>query len=225
MKASVERADVSRSIEVSSSLGRDYASLVDLLPQLSRVPDGLGETNLTEEEAEQIRALGFPADPGRWFAPLLPHDLVRDDGLLEPLSDSWAEDVDPRRLLTEQVEKSPARIDEKDSAVPGDGRDRILSEEQLRIFEALQRAGGWVKRRRLQKNLWRLGSRRFNEGLSSLQKSGVLELTGSMVRLTMTELDKELSANLQTPGNATLFQPVETVSVHRKDRRSERVTG
>ncbi len=43
-KASVERADDSRSIEVSMSPGRDYAALVELLSQLSRVPDGLGET-------------------------------------------------------------------------------------------------------------------------------------------------------------------------------------
>ena len=150
---------------------------------------------------------------------------MRGDDLLECLSDEWTENVDRRRLLSAQVEKTDGEIDEENKAEPGDGRDRILSEEQLRIFEALQRAGGWVKRRRLQKNLWRLGSRRFNEGLSSLQKSGVLELTGSMVRLTMTELDKELSANLQTPGNATLLQPVETVSEHRKDRRSERLTG
>ena len=64
-KASVERADGPSSIQVGISPGRDNAALVDLLPQLSRVPDGLAETNLTEEEAAQIRALGFPAASGQ----------------------------------------------------------------------------------------------------------------------------------------------------------------
>ena len=95
-----------------------------LLSQLSRVPDGLGETFLTEEEAEQIRALGFPAAPGKWLAPVLPHDLVMGDGLLEPLS--WTEDVDPRRLLPEQLEKTHAEIEGEDSVEPGDW---IWSEE------------------------------------------------------------------------------------------------
>ena len=197
MKASVERADVSRSIEVSMSPGRDYAALVELLSQLSRVPDGLGETILTEEEAEQICALVFPAAPGKWLVPMLPHDLVRGNGLLECLSDAWAQE---------------------ESVEPG---DRIWSQDEIRVFEASQRAGRWAKRRTLQKRLWRMGARRFNEALASLQKSGVLELNGSMVWLRVTEL----SANLQTPENAALFQPVETVSVHRKDRRSERLTG
>ena len=204
---------------------RNYEGLIDLLPQLSLVPDGLGETDLTEDEAAQIRALGFPATQGEWFAPPLPNILVMGDGLLECLSDAWEEDVDPRRLLPQQSEGRPEEVEEDESV---DLDNHIWSKDEVRVFEALQRAGRWVKRRRLQKNLWRLGARRFNEGLSSLQKSGVLELTGSMVRLTMTETGKEtrhLSANLQTPGNATLLQPVETVSVHRKDRRSERLTG
>ena len=221
-KASVERADGPSSIQVGISPGRDYAALVDLLPQLSRVADALGETVLTVEEAEQIRALGFPANPGRWFAPLLPHNLVRGDGLLEPLSDAWAEDVDARRLLPDQLEKTHSETDEEESVEPG---DRIWSEDEVRVFEAVQRAGRWVKKRTVQKRLWRLGARRFNEALASLQARGALELNGYMVRLTMTELDKELSANLQTPENAALFQPVETASVHRKDRRSERLTG
>ena len=230
-KASVERTDGPSSIQVGISPGRDYAALVELVSQLSRTPDGLAETILNETEAEQIRRLGFPAAPGQWFVPLLPHDLAQGNGLLECLSDAWAEDVDPRRLLPEQVEKSPAEIDEEDSVEPG---DRIWSEDEVRVFEALQRAGGWVKRRRLQKNLWRLGSRRFNEALASLQARGALELNGSMIRLTVTEQGKKTgnpSANLQTHSNsslsenAALFQPAETVIVYHKDRRRERLTG
>ncbi len=210
-KASVERADGPSSIQVGISPERDYAALVELLAQLHQVPDSLGKTVLTKEEAEQIRALGFPATQGEWWVPVLPNNLVMGDGLLEPLS--WTEDVDPRRLLPEQLEKSPAKTDEEKSVEPGD---------EVRILQALQRAGLWVNRRRLQKNLWRLGSRRFNGAMASLQARGVLELNGSMVHLAVTELDKELSANLQMPENAALFRPVATVSVHRKDRRHDR---
>ena len=190
MSASVGKGDGSRSVEVSISSGRDYAGLVELLPQLSQVPDGLGETHLTKEEAEQICALGFPAAPGPYFAPLLPRDLVRDDGLLEPLSEAWAEDPDPRRLLPEQVEKSPPKINEKDTVEPD---DRTWSEDEVRVFEAVQRAGRWLKKRTAQKRLWRMGARRFNEALASLQERSVLELNGSMVWLRVTEP----SANLQ----------------------------
>ena len=230
MNASDDRADGSRSLEVSISPGRDYAGLVEPLPQLSRVPDGLGETFLTGEEAEQIRALGFPATQGEWLVPVLPHNLVRGDGLLEPLSDAWAEDPDPRRLLPDQLENTPSEIDQEESVEP----DRVWSEDEVRILQALQRGGLWVKRRRLQKNLWRLGSRRFNEAFASLQARGALELNGSMVRLTVTEQGKKTgnpSANLQTHSNsslsenAALFQPAETVIVHHKDRRRERLTG
>ena len=189
MSASVGKADGSRSVEISISPGRDYAGLVELLSQLSRVPDGLGETVLTEEEAEQIRALGFRATRGEWLVPVLPHDLVRGDGLLEPLSDAWAEDPDPRRLLPDQLENTPSEIDQEESVEP----DRIWSEDEVRILQALQRGGLWVKRRRLQKNLWRLGARRFNEAIASLQARDVLELNGSMVWLRVTEA----SANLQ----------------------------
>ena len=142
---------------------------------------------------------------------------MRGNGLLEPLS--WSEDVDARRLLPEQLEKTHAEIDEEDSV---ELDDRISSKDEIRVFEALQRAGRWPKKRTLQKRLWRMGARRFNEAFALLQARGVLELNASMVRLAMTELDKELSANLQTPENAALFQPVETVSVHRKDRRHDR---
>ena len=231
-KASVERADGPSSIQVGISPERDYAALVELLSQLSQVPDGSGETVVTEEEAEQIRALGFPSTQGEWLVPVLPHDLVRGNGLLECLSDAWAEEApDPRRLLPEHLEKTHAEIDEEDNVEPG---DRIGSEDEVRILQALQRAGLWVKRRRLQKNLWRLGSKRFNEALASLQARGALELSGSIVRLTVTEPGEETgnpTANLQTHSksslseNAALFQPAETVSVHHKDRRRERLTG
>ena len=67
----------------------DYASLVSLLPRLKRLPDALGETTLTPEEAVKIQALGFVANEGRWQIPPVPPELVRDNPLLEHFSFRW----------------------------------------------------------------------------------------------------------------------------------------
>ena len=182
MKASVERADGPSSIQVGISPER-YAALVELLPQLSRAPDGLGETFLTEEEAEQIRALGFPATRGEWWVPVLPNFLVQGDGLLECLSDAWA-DPDPRRLLPEHPEKTLSEIDQEQSVEPD---DRISSKDEVRVFGAVQRAGGWINKRKLQQRLWRMRAHRLKTALELLRKRDAVELHGATVHLVATE--------------------------------------
>ena len=70
----------------------NYSSLVQLL-KIGRVfPDSVGWATLTEEQAEEIRSLGFSAAVGRWKSPLLPPELTRDT-IFESLSIGW----DPRR--------------------------------------------------------------------------------------------------------------------------------
>ena len=118
---------------------------------------------------------------------MLPNFLVQGDGLLEPLSDAWAEDPDPRRprrLLREQLERTHPEIDEERSAEPGDG---AWSDEELRLFEAVQRAGGWINKRKLQQRLWRMRAHRLKIALESLRKRGAVELRGAAVHLMAIE--------------------------------------
>lgn len=67
----------------------DYRSLVELLPNLRRVPDALGDTELSEDEAARIQSHGFTVAPGPWNVPALPDELVMGNGLLEMLSETW----------------------------------------------------------------------------------------------------------------------------------------
>ena len=128
---------------------------------------------------------------------MLPHNLVMGDGLLEPLSDAWTEDVDPRRLLPEQLEKSHPEIDDKQSVEPD---DRISSKDEASVFDAVQRAGGWINKRKLQQRLWRMRARRLKIALESLRKRGAVELQGAAVHLMAIEP----SANLQTHSQNSL---------------------
>lgn len=63
--------------------------LLSQLIALKRLPDAIGETTLTPEEASKIRSLGFAADPGPWKVPPVPPQLVGDDQLLAQLSLGW----------------------------------------------------------------------------------------------------------------------------------------
>jgi len=59
------------------SPAHNYAALVKLF-KIGRVfPDALGWATLSEEQAEEIRSLGFSADAGRWKSPVLPPELTR----------------------------------------------------------------------------------------------------------------------------------------------------
>ena len=81
---------------------RDFQKLVEFLVWLTRVPDGLGETNLSEQEAGRIRALGFRAAAGPWRVPEVPHELVVG-GLFESCSDLMAEAQRSRVPARERV--------------------------------------------------------------------------------------------------------------------------
>ena len=64
----------------------NYSALLKLLPLLKNLVDACGEVRLDDDEAAQIRLLGFAAESGRWKVPPIPPELVRDNPLLEHLS-------------------------------------------------------------------------------------------------------------------------------------------
>jgi hypothetical protein len=76
------------------STAPDYGSLVERLFTLKRLPDAVGETTLTPEEASDIRSLGFHAKAGPWKVPALPPELTRDT-IFETLSIGWRGEYRP----------------------------------------------------------------------------------------------------------------------------------
>ena len=99
-------------------------------------------------------------------------------------TDCQTEDPDPRRLLPEQLEKTLSEIDQEQSVEPD---DRISSKDEVRVFGAVQRAGGWINKRKLQKRLWRMRAHRLKTALESLRKRGAVELQGAAVHLMAIE--------------------------------------
>src|SRR5258705_12861566 len=106
--------------ETRATTASDYPGLVKLLPLLRILPDALGETMLTTEEAARIRSLGFAAETGRWKVPPLPPELVRGNQLLENFSDGWNRlQDDPRRAshaqqsASQPIPKNPATASER----------------------------------------------------------------------------------------------------------------
>ncbi len=136
----------------------DFPRLVETLTSLGTIPDGLGETTLSYDEAAQIRACGIHARAGStWRCPPLPDELVSWNPLLCHLSDA----VDPGwRPEGWKAKRAPVR--HKSSLSPQWGIE-------AQFLETLQRApGGRLQKRPLQQKLWRLPARFFNHILNRL---------------------------------------------------------
>ena len=173
----------------------DYASLVEFLVWLTRVPDGLGETNLSEKEAGRIRALGFRAAAGPWRVPDVPHELVVG-GLFESCSDLWRKhngpgcqpengfggsDGEPNAtsdpcVIEIELPVSPARKGNQ-------AEEPRWSDDEARVLAALRRHEGYLKRRILQQRLWRMHAAKFNAALESLTQRKILSLDHRHVRI------------------------------------------
>jgi hypothetical protein len=148
----------------------DYAALVKLLPSFRSLVDGCGEVTLTSEEAAKIRSLGFAAEPGRWKVPPLPPELVRDNPLLEHLSNGW----DSRQDVT-QLPTTIKRRREITSTMVAEVAQKILCE--------VENAGGQIQKRKLQPKFWRYPRMAFHEALRNLVRCQLIGLQGKTVVL------------------------------------------
>ena len=185
----------------------DYAGLVNLLPTLRRLVDAGGSVALEPHEAERIRALGFQAQPGTWRVPPLPARLVAGNPLLEPLGDDvdlfWkpspGESIEafevtitdnPANEAFDSLEPMPDENAKRSTAVgvsprakptPDLADDEALEKECAAILEAVERAGGIVPRRSLQKKLWRIKADPFNRSIELLRVRGLIQVEGKML--------------------------------------------
>jgi len=171
----------------------DYATLVKLLPILRRLPDAIGETTLTPEEAAKIRSFGFAANSGRWKCPPLPPPLTRDNPLLEPLSVGWSEQsVLPaisriegiRESETARQQVGEVRVTKQPPSKPIDAcpgqhevkrvappykedQDAKLVKELLsKMRERAQKSYRPMRRRRWQQLYWRYPAKIFNRAFA-----------------------------------------------------------
>jgi hypothetical protein len=136
----------------------DFPRLVETLSALGTIPDGLGETQLSYDEAAKIRACGVHARAGSvWRCPPLPDELVRSNSLLHHLSDA----VDPLwRSEGWKTKRAPVR--HKSQTNP-------LRRTEAKFLTTLEKAPGQrLRKRQLQQKLWRLGARFFNFTLNRL---------------------------------------------------------
>ena len=171
----------------------NYATLVKLLPILRRLPDAVGETTLTSEEAAKIRSFGFAANGGRWKCPPLPPPLTRDNPLLEPLSVGWSEQsVLPaisriegiRESETARQQVGEVRVTKQPPSKPIDvcpgqnevkrvappyreDQDAQLVKELLsKMRERAKKSDRPMRRRRWQQLYWRYPAKIFNRAFA-----------------------------------------------------------
>jgi hypothetical protein len=211
----------------------NFAGLVALLPTLRHLVDTSATVTLELEEAERIRMMGFDARPGPWWVPPLPADLVAGNPLLEPL----ANNVDPfwrsrqseseRSHRTEIVEQTPleSALATGGGETPGGATEpseisdpAASNMESVAILSAINRAGGCVERRKLQKKLWRMGAMAFNHGLEFLKHQGLIQVAGKLLIVQRAD-PAELAALHVPPRNEDVPQtndgvpPVESALV------------
>ena len=172
----------------------DYLNLVKLLLVLHNLVDACGEVVITFQEASKIRALGFPAEPGRWKCPPLPPELTRDNPLLEPLSVGWGERTPlqaipknecPREIGAASPRRGEARTSRRHPVVTVPERHKCerptpqprtapdsarIEEAASKIVAALQRAGEPIPKRRLQQLLWRYPATIFTLALRMAER-------------------------------------------------------
>ncbi len=191
----------------------DYSGLVTLLPKLRRLVDAAGKVMLEPHEVEQIRALGFQAQPGTWVVPRLPGELVAGNPLFEFLggdvdpfwrpssgvSHEVPEIAIPDRPTTESLDafdlmaqnaQAPSGNPSSSTAaqachgatqIPDLAGDQALEKELTAILEAVERAGGSLPRRSLQKKLWRIKAEQFNRAIELLRVRGVIQVEGKVL--------------------------------------------
>ena len=135
----------------------DYPALIEILTNLYRVPDGLGETILTREGAAAIRKCGFAARAGTtWRCPVLPDALVSWNPLLCHLSDA----IDPlSRPGTWHPKRAPSRLIRQ---------FRPMYQIELKIVSHLRKEPYRLTKRQLQQKMWRYPAKFFNRTLARL---------------------------------------------------------
>lgn len=157
-------------IEMSTT--PNYAALVKLLPTLRSLVDGCGEVTLIADEAAKIRSLGFQAEEGRWKAPPVPPELVRDNPLIENLSIGWGNRQDVTQPST-TIKRRPER----------EITSSMVAEVSQKILRALENAGGQMQKRKLQVKFWRYPRMAFHEALRNLASGQLIGLEGKTVVL------------------------------------------
>jgi hypothetical protein len=167
----------------------DYAALVKLLLVLRRLPDAIGETRLTPQEAAQIRSFGFTAASGNWKCPPLPPHLTRDNPLLEPSSAGWGDlPVLPviskiegslesgtarqhgdqvcvaQELPSDPIAVCPGQHEVKRPVPPyrKDQDAKLVKELLSKMRERAKKADKPMRRRRWQQLYWRYPAKTFN---------------------------------------------------------------
>jgi hypothetical protein len=143
----------------------NYAALAEVLTNLCQIPDGLGETILSYEEAAAVRACGFGARARCiWRCPPLPDALVSFNPLLQHLSDA----IDPlSRTATWNKRRAPSRIASEYSP---------LARIESKILDHLCREPYYMSKRRLQQLMWRYPAKFFNQTLSRMLARGQITL-------------------------------------------------
>lgn len=137
----------------------NYEALIEVLTNLYQIPDGLGETVLTPEEAAAIRGCGFAARAGTtWRCPALPHELVDWNPVLAHLSNA----IDPLNRPAGWKRKRAAEA-------PYRTVGYAITKYEIKLYKTLQKAPGCcLKKRGLQHRNWRMNARFFNHVLGSL---------------------------------------------------------
>lgn len=185
----------------------NYEALVEVLTGLYQIPDGLGETTLTYEEAATIRACGFGARAGCiWRCPPLPDALVSFNPLLRHLSDA----IDPTsRTGTWNKKRAYSRIASEYSP---------LAQVESKILGHLCRKPYYMSKRRLQQRMWRYPARFFNQTLSRMLARAQITLydgylfpysPGTFAEVVQPEIDRLNRANQRSytakPENRTSY--------------------
>ncbi len=160
----------------------EYQRLIEVLMTLRCRPDRMGETTLNKQEAATIRASGFEARAGwkpPWRCPLLPHALVWPYPALWHLSDEADRLWQPRHLGWARTRARPIQ-----QIAPMDPLSK-LDQRFLRILRA-----GPLRRREMQRRLWRIPATIFNAALSRLVGEGWIKVRDG--RLALASSDRRL---------------------------------
>ena len=165
----------------------DYEGLVQLLSTLRQLPDTDGMAILESHEADGITQLGFDAQPGPWCCPPIPAHLVAGNALLEHLADNVDAFWYPRRAAM-RVDQPPGEpvIPTNGVGVVGVCHEEVPPKTVSRadsnaILEAVERAGGRIAKRLLQKKLWRIPAERFNQAIQVLVEHGEIRIEGNVL--------------------------------------------
>jgi hypothetical protein len=196
----------------------DYVGLVRVLLRTRYMVDASGQVLLTDEEAAQIRQLGFPTvGAGWWSVPAVPPELVRDNPLLEHLALHWptylqwewdtgrtSGHVANTRLQTSSLKSTPIQTRfPLDQWLAQYGRP-----EHPRILQSLwRRRVTGVRKRVLQQVMHRIPACRFNNAIAELLEAGFLRRIGT--RLT---LSPSARAAIETHVNQVLAKRAQTAA-------------